>query len=159
MTRPTPRASPLGRRLGGGERDREARAAAGTVADADAPAGSPGPATTSVRYDPQGRTRESRMLDATGTDAGTTLSIYYTAAANPDDASCGNRPEWAGQLCLTRAAGAITGHDPGRMAGDLAVKRVESYTRFGDAERVTETAAGTTRTTVTTSATNDSASG
>lgn len=118
--------------------------------DAEAPAGSLGSASTAIRYDVQGRARESRKLDSNGTDAGTTLSVFYTAAANPEDASCGNRPEWAGQPCLTKAAGAVTGHDPARMAGDLPVKWVESYTRFGEANRTTETAAGQSRTTVTT---------
>ncbi|MFL6145144.1 MAG: RICIN domain-containing protein [Labedaea sp.] len=118
--------------------------------DAEAPAGSLGAASTAVRYDAQGRARESRKLDATGTDAGTTLSVFYTAAANPDDASCGNRPEWAGQPCLTKVAGAVTGHDSNRMSTDLPIKRVESYTRFGEPDRVSESVAGNTRTTVTT---------
>lgn len=120
------------------------------VLDAEAPAGSLGSAGTAVRYDAQGRARESRKLDSNGTDAGTTLSVFYTAGANSEDASCGNRPEWAGQPCVTKLAGAITGHDASRMAGDLSVKRVESYNRFGEADRIVETAAGKTRTTVTT---------
>ncbi|MGW3961041.1 RICIN domain-containing protein [Amycolatopsis sp. NPDC005003] len=118
--------------------------------DAEGPSGAVGTVTTAVRYDDRGRGRESRKIDATGTDAGTTLSVFYTAGANPDDAACGNRPEWAGSPCVTRPGGAITGHDAARMTAELPVKRIESYTRFGEADRISETVAGRTRTTVTT---------
>nr|BFE49906.1 hypothetical protein GCM10017745_33330 [Saccharothrix mutabilis subsp. capreolus] len=108
------------------------------------------PLEAATKYDDQGRARESRKIDSTGSDAGTTRSVFYTAGANPDDAACGNRPEWAGQACVVRAVGAITGHDPARMVGDVPVRRVESYTRFGEPDRITETVAGKTRTTVNT---------
>ncbi|WP_285751025.1 RICIN domain-containing protein [Lentzea sp. NBRC 105346] len=108
------------------------------------------PLEASTKYDAQGRARESRKIGSDGSDAGTMRSVFYTAGANPDDASCGNRPEWAGQACLVRAAGAITGHDAARMVGDVPVKRIESYTKFGEPERITETVAGKTRTTVNT---------
>jgi RHS repeat-associated protein len=124
------------------------RVATSTTLDAEGPAGAP--LTTQVKLDDRGRARESRKIDATGTDAGTTKSVFYTAAANPDDPSCGNRPEWAGSACLTTVGGPVTGHDPARMSGNLPVKRVESYTRFGEADRVSETVDGKSRTTVTT---------
>jgi RHS repeat-associated protein len=111
------------------------------------------PLEASTKYDAQGRARESRKIGSDGsdgTDAGTTRSIFYTAGANPDDAACGNRPEWAGQACVVRAVGAITGHDSARMVGDVPVRRVESYTRFGEPDRITETVAGKSRTTVNT---------
>ncbi|HVK20012.1 MAG TPA: DNRLRE domain-containing protein [Actinokineospora sp.] len=126
------------------------RQATTVTLDAEAPVGSLGSATTSVRFDAQGRALESRRLGAGPTDAGTTLVIFYTALANPDDSRCGNRPEWAGQACITRSAGAVTGHDATRMPADLSVKWVESYSRFGEADKITETAAGKTRTTRTT---------
>lgn len=126
------------------------RQSTGITLDADAPAGSLGAATTSVRYDAQSRARESRKLDSNGSDAGTTLSVFYTAGANPDDAACGNRPEWAGQPCVTKVAGTITGHDGSRMPGELSLKRVEAYDRFGEASRIVETVGAQTRTTVTT---------
>lgn len=100
------------------------------------------------RYDDQGRAREGRKVDSTGADAGTSLSIFYSAGPNSEDAACGNRPEWAGQACVVRRAGAVTGHDTARMTTDLPVKRVESYTRFGEPERIVETAAGKTRQTL-----------
>ncbi|MFI9816048.1 polymorphic toxin-type HINT domain-containing protein [Saccharothrix variisporea] len=108
------------------------------------------PLEAATKYDDQGRARESRKIDSNGSDAGTTRSVFYTAGANPDDAACGNRPEWAGQACVVRAVGAITGHDPARMVGEVPVKRVESYTRFGEPDRISETVAGKTRTTVNT---------
>jgi YD repeat-containing protein len=123
-----------------------------TTRDALAPAGPTGPAPATTRYDDQGRVRETRGVDATGADAATTLSIYWTAGANPDDAACGNRPEWAGNPCVTKAAAAVTGADPVRMPTDLPGKRVSSYSRYGAADRLVETAAGKTRTTPTTHA-------
>ncbi len=108
------------------------------------------PLEAATKYDDQGRARESREIDSTGSDAGTVRSVFYTAGANPDDPACGNRPEWAGQACVVRAAGAITGHDAARMVGEVPVRRVESYTRFGEPDRITETVAGKTRTTVNT---------
>ncbi|GAB7045295.1 hypothetical protein JCM9534A_04210 [Catenuloplanes indicus JCM 9534] len=98
-------------------------------------------------YDAAGRITATWGIGATGTDARTTEMIYYTGGANTVDTACGNRPEWAGQLCVSRAAGAVQGHDPARMAGALPVRRITGYTRFGDEAAVTETAAGVTRTT------------
>jgi RHS repeat-associated protein len=106
--------------------------------------------TSYVAYDAAGRTTQTRGVAATGTDARTTLSVYYTAATNPADAACGNRPEWAGQLCVSKPAGAVTGHDPTRMPGELPIKRITRYSRWAQPEIVTETAAGATRTTTTT---------
>jgi YD repeat-containing protein len=82
--------------------------------------------------------------------AGSQENIYFTAGANAQDSACGNKPEWAGNLCVTRAAGAVAGHNPARRTNSLPVRRVVSYTRHGDEAVVTETAAGKTRTTTTT---------
>ncbi|GAA4038790.1 hypothetical protein GCM10022248_00760 [Nonomuraea soli] len=98
-----------------------------------------------VVFDDAGRAHESWGIGANGSDARTKKTIFYTAGANTADAACGNRPEWAGQPCVTSAAGAVTGHDPARMPGVLPVKRVEAYSRFGEPTVVTETAAGKTR--------------
>ncbi|MEO3809485.1 LamG-like jellyroll fold domain-containing protein [Sphaerisporangium sp. B11E5] len=106
---------------------------------------------TSYRvYDNAGRLVKALGVGADGADARTLAVVYYTAGANSADAACGNAPEWAGQVCLTRAAGAVTGHDPARMTGDLPVRRVTSYNRYLDEAEVTETADGKTRTTTTT---------
>ena len=118
-----------------------------------ADAGTGGAALTSyVVYDATGRATESWGIGATGTDARTTKTIFYTAGVNAVDAACGNTPKWAGQACVTKKAGAVTGHDPARMATNLPERRVTSYTRWGDVGVVTETVPGTSaaRTTTTT---------
>jgi RHS repeat-associated protein len=105
-------------------------------------AGQPSALTSTVVYDAKGRPVRSSKPGSSGADAATTLSVLYTAGANPTDASCGNRPEWAGQPCVTRAAGAVTGHDASRAAATLPVKRVDAYNRYGTPTSVTESATG-----------------
>ncbi|MFK0195862.1 DNRLRE domain-containing protein [Kitasatospora sp. NPDC090308] len=105
--------------------------------------------TATVKFDASGRALESRKPGASGTDASTVKTVFYTAGANPDDAACGNRPEWAGSPCTTGPGGAITGADAARMPTTLPVKRVTRYSRFGEAEEVTEINAGKSRTAVT----------
>lgn len=124
------------------------RSATSTILDAEGPSGAP--LTTQVKLDDRGRAVESRKIDATGTDAGTTKAVFYSAGANSADAACGNRPEWAGSPCLSTVGGAVTGHDAARMTSTLPSKRVESYNRFGEADRISETVDGKTRTTITT---------
>jgi RHS repeat-associated protein len=97
-------------------------------------------------FNAQGRIVRSYDVAATGTDARTTVSVYYSAGANADDSACGNKPQWAGLLCVTRAGGPVTGHDPARMTTDLPVTRVVEYHRTGARAVATETAGGKTRT-------------
>ncbi|MFF8775569.1 ricin-type beta-trefoil lectin domain protein, partial [Kitasatospora sp. NPDC015120] len=106
--------------------------------------------TATVKYDAHARAVESRKPGSNGADAGTVKSVYYSAGANPDDATCGNRPEWAGLPCVTGPGGAITGADASRMPTTLPVKRVTRYSSFGEPEETTETNAGKSRKTVTT---------
>ncbi|MGW4466349.1 LamG-like jellyroll fold domain-containing protein [Micromonospora sp. NPDC004704] len=96
-----------------------------------------------------GRVLKSWGIGSTGSDAMAREIIYYTAGTNTQDTACGNKPEWSGEPCVTRAAGAVTDHDPARMTTNLPVRRVTEYTRYGDEAVVTETAAGKTRTTTT----------
>jgi RHS repeat-associated protein len=105
--------------------------------------------TAYTTYDSAGRVLASWGIGSNGADARATGTLYYTSGANAADAACGNRPEWAGQPCVTRAGGPVTGHDPARAPTDLPVKRVEEYSRFGDPTKVVETAAGKTRRTTT----------
>ncbi|WP_448062210.1 RHS repeat-associated core domain-containing protein [Cellulomonas hominis] len=105
-------------------------------------AGQPTALTSAILYDAHGRPVFSTKPGSSGADAGTTLSILYTAGANAADAACGNRPEWAGQPCVTKAAGPVTGHDPTRMATNLPIKRVDAYNRYGSPTSVSETASG-----------------
>ncbi|MCW2643176.1 MAG: hypothetical protein JWP76_5482, partial [Dactylosporangium sp.] len=104
--------------------------------------------TAYVVYDDAGRALQSWGIGSDGADARATLTVYYTAGVNSSDASCGNKPEWAGQPCVTKAGGPITGQRAD-MTSELPVKRVEEYTRTGEASKVSETSAGKTRRTVT----------
>ncbi|MEV7603558.1 ricin-type beta-trefoil lectin domain protein, partial [Kitasatospora sp. NPDC089797] len=105
--------------------------------------------TASVKYDDAGRALESRKPGSNGTDAGTVKSVFYTAKANPDDATCGDRPEWAGLACVTLPGGAVTGADGTRMPTTLPVKRVTRYSAFKQPEETIETNAGKSRKNVT----------
>ncbi|WP_162824210.1 DNRLRE domain-containing protein [Peterkaempfera bronchialis] len=105
--------------------------------------------TASLKYDAAGRVVESRRPGSNGADTGTVKTVFYTAGSNPDDAACGNRPEWAGNPCATLPGGAVTGADSARMPTTLPVKRITRYSRHGDVEETTETNAGKTRKTVT----------
>jgi RHS repeat-associated protein len=65
--------------------------------------------STITRYDAAtGAVIETRqpMANATGTDAATTDTIYYTSAANATYPSCGGKAAWAGLLCETTPAAA-----------------------------------------------------
>ncbi|MCI0688817.1 MAG: DNRLRE domain-containing protein, partial [Sporichthyaceae bacterium] len=105
-------------------------------------------------FDAQGRATKSYRVGASGTDARTVVAIFYTAGTNPDDAACGNRPEWAGQPCVVKPAGTITTSDgtalPAGMPNELPLRRTDAYSRWGEASQISETANGQTRTTVTT---------
>ncbi|MFB8235551.1 ricin-type beta-trefoil lectin domain protein [Kitasatospora purpeofusca] len=105
--------------------------------------------TALVKYDARGQALESRKPGSNGADAGTVKALFYTAGTNPDDAACGNRPEWAGLGCVTMPGGAISGADSTRMPTTLPVKRVTRYSPFGEPEETTETNAGKSRKTVT----------
>ena len=105
--------------------------------------------TSSTRYNAAGRTEETRVPGSATADASTVLTTYYTAGANPANAACANRPEWAGQACVTGPGAAVTGADATRMPTTLPAKQVTRYSRAGKAEEVTETNAGKTRRTVT----------
>ncbi|OCI29632.1 tRNA nuclease WapA precursor [Oerskovia enterophila] len=117
-------------------------------------AGQPTALSSVVLYDARGRAIESRKPGSTGNDAATVKSIFYSAGTEAPDARCQNKPEWAGQPCLTFAGGPVTGHDPARMSADLTVKRTEAYNGFGSPTVISEsTGAGAglvTRTTTTT---------
>ncbi|MGW1559131.1 DNRLRE domain-containing protein [Streptomyces sp. NPDC002144] len=97
--------------------------------------------TTTTAYDSQGRVTKTQLPASTGTDAGTTLTSYYTGDGT---GTCGARPEWAGAVCQTGPAAAITGG--GSNPTQLSVKTLE-YGTFGQTTKITETANSVTRTT------------
>ncbi|WP_144425428.1 polymorphic toxin-type HINT domain-containing protein [Cellulosimicrobium cellulans] len=101
-------------------------------------AGQPTALTSTVVYDDKGRAIKSSKPGSNGADAATTRTIFYTAGQAASAASCRDKPEWAGQPCVTMAAGPATGHDPNRMRAELPLKRNNAYNQFGSPTVVTE---------------------
>ncbi|MEV6326459.1 DNRLRE domain-containing protein [Streptomyces sp. NPDC051909] len=100
--------------------------------------------TETTEYDDQGRVTKQLLPDATGTDAGTRVTTYWSATGT---GTCQGRPEWADQVCSTAAAGAITGG--GTNPSQLPTTTTE-YDWWGNPTTITETANGVTRTTTNT---------
>jgi RHS repeat-associated protein len=96
-------------------------------------------------YDAQGRAIKTTLPKSNGTDAGATVTTYYSATGT---GACNGRPEWADLVCSVGPAGAITGG--GTNPTQLPTKTVE-YDRWGNTSKVTESANGVTRTATTTS--------
>lgn len=57
-------------------------------------------------YDDAGGVIKTAQPASTGTDAGTTLTTYYTTAANSTDPDCGGKPAWDGLVCRVGPAAA-----------------------------------------------------
>ncbi|MFF9322858.1 RHS repeat-associated core domain-containing protein [Streptomyces sp. NPDC014735] len=100
--------------------------------------------TETTEYDAQGRITKQLLPGATGTDAATRVTTYWSATGT---GTCQGRPEWADQVCTTGPAGAITGG--GTNPSQLPTSTTE-YDWWGNTTKVTDTASGTTRTTTTT---------
>ncbi|MEO3975616.1 DNRLRE domain-containing protein [Streptomyces sp. CAU 1734] len=96
---------------------------------------------TETQYDAQGRLVRQLLPGASGTDAATRVTSYWTAGGT---GACSGRPEWADLVCSTGPAGAITGG--GSQPSQLPTSTTE-YDRWGNSAKVTETANGVTRTT------------
>ncbi|WP_242614345.1 DNRLRE domain-containing protein [Actinomadura roseirufa] len=92
-----------------------------------------------TRYDDLGRIVETRASGSDGTDPGTKVITYYTAAANGTYSICGGHPEWAGQVCRTGTAS-----QPG-SGPNLPVK-LTTYDYWGAVAGTTETRGSTQRT-------------
>lgn len=99
--------------------------------------------TTITAYDADGQVVQNRQPKSNGTDAGTRVSSYYTAGAHSNVAACGNRPEWAGSLCRTAAAGTPS-------SGPALPTVTTTYDTWLNPTSVTESAGSATRTTTTT---------
>ncbi|MFD8967934.1 DNRLRE domain-containing protein [Streptomyces sp. NPDC059568] len=100
--------------------------------------------TEKTEYDAQGRVTKQLLPGASGTDAATRLTSYWSATGT---GTCQGRPEWADQVCSTGPGGAITGG--GSNPAQLPTTTNE-YSWWGSPTKVTETANGTTRTTTST---------
>ena len=103
-----------------------------------------------TRYDATtGAVIETRQPKSTGTDAGTTVTNYYTAGTNSADSLCGNHQAWAGLVCTTGPAA-----QPG-VAGlpGLPVTRTTVYDYLNRPTTITQAvpdAAGATKNRITT---------
>ncbi|MEU6720430.1 DNRLRE domain-containing protein [Nonomuraea sp. NPDC046802] len=92
-----------------------------------------------ARFDTAARQIELRMPASDGRDAGTTVSIYYTAGTHPDVAACGDKPEWAGLTCRTAPALQPSSGKP--IPADAT-----TYDYYGQTRVATETTGSTVRT-------------
>ncbi len=113
---------------------------AATVATTVVPGGDD--IVTRTRFDELGRTVESRQPASDGTDAGTTVTDYYTVGTQTGAAAvCGGKPAWAGSTCQTRTA---------ETTPTVPVERTTSYSLYLSPTVVTETLGGVVRTATTT---------
>ncbi|MFF4509149.1 DNRLRE domain-containing protein [Streptomyces sp. NPDC001401] len=99
---------------------------------------------TKTSYDSQGRIIKTALPKSSGTDAGATVTTYYSATGT---GACNGKPEWADLVCSTGPAGTIT--DGGSNPSELPTKAIE-YDRWGNTAKTTETANSVTRTTTNT---------
>ena len=106
-------------------------------------------ATTISRYDVQGRVVETRtpagtdITDASANDVFSTRTIYYTADASAEVTACRNKPEWDGNTCVIKAGGNPSQGDP------VPAKTTTGYSILGATTRLEETAAASTRASIT----------
>jgi RHS repeat-associated protein len=99
--------------------------------------------TRTTRYDTMGRATDTRQPLSTGTDAGTTKTAYYTAAAQPaPNATCGGKTEWAGLTCHTYPAAQPAG-------ATIADSVTTGYSMWLQPTTEVETSGATSRTTTT----------
>ncbi|WP_443066227.1 DNRLRE domain-containing protein [Streptomyces sp. NBC_01262] len=99
---------------------------------------------TTTSYDSQGRVTKTTLPKSSGTDAGATVTTYYSATGT---GACNGKPEWADFVCSTSPAGTITGG--GSNPTQLPTKTAE-YDRWGNVAKTTETANSVTRTAINT---------
>ncbi|SMF06641.1 DNRLRE domain-containing protein [Streptomyces sp. Amel2xC10] len=99
--------------------------------------------TETTEYDTQGRVTKQLLPGATGTDAATRVTVYWSATGT---GACAGRPEWADLVCSVSAGGAITGG--GSNPTGLPTTTTE-YDWWGNPTKATDVANGVTRTTTT----------
>ncbi|MFD9244535.1 DNRLRE domain-containing protein [Streptomyces sp. NPDC059556] len=99
--------------------------------------------TETTEYDSLGRATKQMLPGATGGDAATRVTTYWSATGT---GICQGRPEWADLVCSTGPAGAIVGG--GSNPSQLPTTTTE-YDWWGNAAKITETANSVTRTTTT----------
>ncbi|MCE7080311.1 DNRLRE domain-containing protein [Streptomyces sp. ST2-7A] len=99
---------------------------------------------TRKEYDDQGREVKVTVPGGSDTSVTTHTTRYWTATGT---GACAGRPEWADQVCATGPAGQATGGGSNPVEMPTQTKE---YDWWGNTAKVTETANGVTRTTVTT---------
>jgi RHS repeat-associated protein len=100
--------------------------------------------TTTTGYDSQGRVISTALPKSTGSDAGTTVTTYWTTTGT---GTCQGHPEWADLVCSVGPAAAITGG--GSNPTQLPTKTT-TYDRWDNAATVAQVANGSTDTTTNT---------
>ncbi|WP_436528684.1 DNRLRE domain-containing protein [Actinoplanes sp. HUAS TT8] len=96
--------------------------------------------TGRTRYDSAGRVVETRLPGGAATDANTTVTTYYSTAANTTYSECGGKPYWAGQICRTDPGGSAS-------AGYPVSTTKYTYDLYGSPLTVVETSGSVVRTT------------
>jgi RHS repeat-associated protein len=105
---------------------------------------SSGSITRRTGYDTAGRVTQARQPLSTGADAGTTMTAYYTVAAQAaPNAACGGRSEWAGLTCRTYPAAAPS------AGPSLPDETTTGYSMWLHPTIVVETSGAASRTTTT----------
>jgi RHS repeat-associated protein len=94
-----------------------------------------------TRYDASARVVESRMPESTGSDAGTTSTVYYTADTSASVGACQNHAEWAGLVCRSGPAS--------QPSGPSLPITSSTYDKWDQPLVVTQTSGTSTRTTTT----------
>ncbi|MFF2521445.1 DNRLRE domain-containing protein [Streptomyces liangshanensis] len=95
---------------------------------------------STTSYDSQGQIVKTTLPKSSGTDAGATVTTYYSATGT---GACNGKPEWADLVCSTGPAADITGG--GTNPTQLPTKTIE-YDRWGNTAKSRETANSVTRT-------------
>ncbi|WP_327725016.1 DNRLRE domain-containing protein [Streptomyces europaeiscabiei] len=99
---------------------------------------------STTSYDSQGRVTKTTLPKSSGSDAGATVTTYYSATGT---GACNGRPEWADLVCSVGPAGTITGG--GSNPTELPTRTAE-YDRLANTAKTIETANSVTRTTTNT---------
>ncbi|QDP94996.1 DNRLRE domain-containing protein [Microlunatus elymi] len=100
-----------------------------------------GDITSKTRYDERGRVIENRQPKSDGTDAGTRVTAYYTAAAT-GTTGCTSKPEWAGQVCQVGPAAQPAGQT-------MPIAKTTGYTWDLQTSKEVDTSGSVTSTTTT----------
>ncbi len=103
---------------------------------------------TKTVYNSAGQVKERRQPSNTaGGTAGTTRTVYYSAGANADQVSCGNKAAWAGLPCVTYPA---ADPSPAESNPKLPWTWTTKYSSLDQPEEVQEKTNGVLKRTTTT---------